>query len=85
MAPFGHHKNTFRVKKCHNLLGQPGIGETLLLCQQLLTMFVPTLLHNDEPPSPCRTSRDALLCGEGATTLVYSLCLTLIQKLFLVR
>ena len=35
------------------------------------------------PPSPCRASRDALLDGEGGTTLVYSLCSTLLQTLFL--
>ena len=48
-SPFGHHKNTFIFKKCHNLLGPPGIGKTLLLCQQLLMVFVQTFLHDHHP------------------------------------
>ena len=48
-SPFGHHKNTFIFKKCHSLLGPPGIGKTLLLCQQLLMVFVQTFLHDHHP------------------------------------
>ena len=83
MFPFGHHKNILRFKKCHNLFGPPEIGQTLLLCQQLLVLFVQTLLHNHEPPSPCRDLTDALLGSKDATTLVYLLCSILLQELFL--
>ena len=79
---FGYHKNLLRFKKCRNLLGPPWIGETLLLCHQLLVIFVQTLLHNHEPASPLPL-RDALLGSEGGTTLVYPLCSTLLQELFL--
>ena len=46
-------------------------------------MFVKTLLHNHELPSHCWASRDALLGGEGGSTLVYPLCSTLLRELFL--
>ena len=49
---FGHHTNLLRFKRCHNLLGPPWIGETLLLCHQLLVIFIQTFLHNHEPASP---------------------------------
>ena len=45
-------------------------------------MFVQTLLHNHEPALPLPL-RDALLGSEGGTTLVYPLCSTLLQELFL--
>ena len=54
----------------------------MLLCHQLLVMFVQTLLHNHEPASPLPL-RDALLGSEGGTTLVYPLSSTLLQELFL--
>ena len=46
-------------------------------------MFVQTLLNNHEPASPLLGLRDALLGSEGGITLVYPLCSTLLQELFL--
>ena len=39
-SSFGHHKIILRFKKCHNLLGPPGIGETL----PLLSATTPTVI-----------------------------------------
>ena len=46
-------------------------------------MFVQTLLHNHDPVSPLPGFKDAFLAGERGTTLVYPLCSTLLQELFL--
>ena len=44
----------FKIEKVSQYFGwiSPWIGKTLLLCHQLLVMFVQTLLDNHEPASP---------------------------------